>query len=421
MCAVKVEVINTGTELLLGEVTNTHGGYLGDGLLGLGLRVERQTAVPDGDAVGDVMREAAGRADVLLVTGGLGPTHDDITRECAAAWLGLELERDEEIADWLGAFFAERGVQMTEAILRQAMVPRGAEVLDNPNGTAPGLYLPAGLAVGSPHVFLLPGPPRELYPMFEEIVVPKLRDLGGAVAGRERRNLRFFGLGESEIAGKLDPALAEISGIEVGYCLGRGDVVVRCIGESGAVEAAAEVCRSLLGDYLVSEDGEEMEEVVVSLLSSAGQTLATAESCTGGLIASRITDVPGASDVFTHGFVTYANAAKEEILGVPRELLEQFGAVSEPVARAMADGCLRVSGCDHAVVCTGIAGPGGGSAEKPVGTVFLGIAGTGMETVVVHRLYRSAGSSGGRERFKMLTSQAGLELVRRRLRGIDFD
>ena len=296
------------------------------------------------------------------------------------------------------------------------MVPRGAEVMPNPFGTAPGLYIPAscGKDVGlNCAMFLMPGPPRELKPMVEAEVEPRLRQMQPDLAGRGTLYLKVTGMGESDIVDHIEKDLEAMKGLDFGYCIGRGDVDVRLSGLADIVETAAQLVRERVGNYILSEDRRVIEEVVVDLLKAKSQTVSTAESCTGGALASRLTDVGGASAVFGHGFVTYANEAKAKHIGVDAALIEQNGAVSEPVARAMADGCLAVSGADHALACTGIAGPSGGSEEKPVGTVFIALA-SKNEPTEVRKLF----FPGTRDRFKMLTTQSALELLRRRLAGL---
>jgi nicotinamide-nucleotide amidase len=407
----RVEVINTGTELLLGQVVNTHLAYFGEQLFELELRVERQVCVPDGDAIEAALEEASGRAEVVIITGGLGPTSDDLTREITAGLFGAELSLDEKVLEHIEERFRRRaGRVMPPENRRQAMVPRGAEVLWNPHGTAPGLYFAA--ADSWPHVFLLPGPPRELRPMFDEKVVPLLRDISGIKTERQCRNFRIVGVGESDLAEKLEPRLRAINDIELGYCTRYGEVDVRCIGEVGRLDLAEAAVREVYADELVSVTGAEMQEVVVRLLAEKGETLATAESCTGGKISHLITNVPGASEVFLAGLVTYANEAKTKFLGVTEELLAAKGAVSREVAAAMAEGCQEASGATHAISVTGIAGPGGGSKEKPVGTVFVGLKSAG-EPVFVRKLCYET----DRATFKSVVARTAMDILRRRLLG----
>lgn len=410
----KIEVINTGTELLLGNTLNTHGAWFGRELFMLGLRISRQTTVPDGDAIRESLEESIARADAVIVTGGLGPTSDDLTREITAEVLGLELITDEAALRSLEGFFALRGRAMVEANLKQALCPVGADILPNPNGTAPGIYVPPRLNGRSNcAIFLLPGPPRELYPMYHAEVAPRLRALGGIDSIHEARVLKFTGVGESDFHQGIDARLGEVPGLEYGYCAHIGEVDLRLIGSPSAMETGRSIALESFAPFLISDDGASMEKTVVRLLKAKGMTFATAESCTGGLIANRITNVPGSSEVFTHGFVTYANEAKTGMLGVPAEAIASHGAVSEIVAREMAEGALRASGASIAVSVTGIAGPGGGSEEKPVGTAWIGLATQGG-TTESFRVYHPR----NRKDFKLATSQAALEAVRRKLRSI---
>jgi len=407
----RIEIVNTGTELLLGNTLNTHGAWLGAEVFKLGLRVVRQTCVPDGEAIREALEEALGRADAVMVTGGLGPTSDDLTREITAEVLGLDLVQDDAALASLEAFFAIRQRPMASDNLKQVLIPRGALALPNANGTAPGVYIAAGLA-GHPHaaVFLLPGPPRELHPMFLAEVAPRLRSLSGVAAPPELLEMKFTGIGESDFHQALDDHLAAIPGLEFGYCAHIGEVDLRLIGSEAAIQQARALAIERFAPQLVSEDGSSLEQTVVRLLSERGWTLATAESCSGGLIASRITDVAGASAVFTHGFVTYSNASKRELLGVAAESLDTHGAVSEPVARQMAEGALAASGADIAVAVTGIAGPSGGSADKPVGTAWLAVAQRGGATHA-WRVFQPR----NRLDFKLGVSQAALDGLRHSL------
>ncbi len=406
-----VEVINTGTELLLGNVLNTHLKFLAEALFPLGLRIGRQVTVPDGDLIREAVVEAAARAEIVLITGGLGPTTDDITREIVAEWLGLELVHDEEIMRAIEARFARRAMQMSPRNRRQAQRPREAVVLWNHHGTAPGLYFPP-VAMGgrmSPHIFLLPGPPRELKPMFNESVLPILQKLLPERPAFALRSYRIAGMGESGVEELVGEPLLAL-GLEVGYCARPGEVDLRLIGGPEELARAEEMVVKKLGGHIVSRGGEELEKVVVDLLTARGETLAIAESCTGGFVAHRVTNVPGASAVFMQGFVTYANEAKTRALGVDAALIEAHGAVSAEVAAAMAEGARAAAGVDHALATTGIAGPGGGSEAKPVGTVFIALATKLGPTVVERHRYQHE-----RETFKNLTAQTALDLLRRRL------
>ena len=406
----RIEIINTGSELLLGTTVNTHAPWMGIELFKLGLRVQRQTTVPDGEAINIAMTEAMERSDVVIVTGGLGPTSDDITREAAAEVLGVELITDEAALRSIEAFFAHRDREMAEDNKKQALNPVGGDILPNPNGTAPGIYTPPRMSGDRLcALFLLPGPPSEMRPMFEIEVEPRLRSLAGTNEDHHVQVLRFTGVGESDFHAKLDKELMTIADLEVGYCARTREVDLRLIGSKKSTEQASQLALSAFPGMCFSQHGESLEEIVVKLLDQQGKTISMAESCTGGLIAHRITNVPGASEVFTHGFVSYSNPAKQQLLGVSATTLEQHGAVSEAVAIQMAEGALAKAQADIAVSVTGIAGPGGGSEDKPVGTVWIGIA-TATSSKAIKKFIPY-----GREIFKHATSQDALNLVRRTL------
>lgn len=411
----RIEVVNTGSELLLGQVVNTHVAWLGRQLFSLGLRIARQATVPDGPAVRVALLEAMGRSDVVFVTGGLGPTTDDVTREVLAELLGLGLYEDAGVRHAIEARLAARGIVLRERMLRQAMVPEGATVLPNANGTAPGLYVPAreDSAAATPHFFLLPGPPRELHPMFTEHVLPVLRGLAGGESQLECRTFRVVGIGESEVEARIGLALEAEGRLEVGYCARPNEVDFRLVGSPADLDAVEERVRAAVGDFLVTSEGGDLEEILVGMLRRAGKTLTVAESCTGGFLAHRVTNVPGASEVFRAGAVTYSDASKTQMLGVPTEMLAAHGAVSEPVARAMAEGALSAFGADFALSLTGIAGPTGATASKPVGLVYIALASADAPTVV-----RECGFASDRLTFKQLATQAALDMLRRSLTGL---
>jgi nicotinamide-nucleotide amidase len=403
----RVEVINTGTELLFGSVINRHLSYLGQQLFSLGFRIQRQSTVPDGDAIRDAILEASTRCDLILVTGGLGPTNDDVTREVVAELTERPLYYDDTIFQKIKERFEKRAIRLTEHIIRQAYVPQGATVLPNDWGTAPGLYLPAQGRFS--HLFLFPGPPRELYPMFKNYASPILRNLAGTRDLRARVFL-VAGLGESYVEDMVGKELEAIPGLEIGYCARMGEVDLRIIGSRNAVEQGEQVIRVKLGSHIVTTEEKELEEVVVELLTQKKATLAVAESCTGGLLADRITDVPGSSAVFLEGNVTYSNEAKSRILGVPEELFRSVGAVSEEVAKAMAEGTRNRAGTTFALSITGIAGPDGGTAEKPVGTAYVGLASPDQPTQITKIFFPT-----DRKTFKRLCSQRALDMLRLRL------
>jgi len=404
---VKIELITTGSELLLGQVLNSHPGYLSGRLEKMGLGLSRQTSIPDGkEQITDVVKEAWGRSELVIVTGGLGPTSDDVTREAVAAFLNRKMKFHPEILEKILGYFAGRGLKVPEMVRVQAMVPEGMEILPNERGTAPGLFWED--REKGKMLVVLPGPPRELGPMFEEWVEPKLR--GRAKPGEGTKVVRVAGMGESAVQEKCEAVLRELGVGEIGYCARPGEVDVRLRGAGAKIlEAGVEKLRELLGVAVYGEGVETMEEVVVGLARAAKAKLATAESCTGGLVASRITDVPGASEIFLGGWVTYGNEAKVRELGVREESLAKYGAVSGAVAGEMAEGARRRAGADWAVAVTGIAGPGGGSPGKPVGLVYLGIAGpSGVETIEKKLVPE-------RKTFKAMASQAALNLLRVKL------
>jgi nicotinamide-nucleotide amidase len=401
----RMELITTGSELLLGQVMNSHPGYLSGRLEAMGLSLARQTAVPDGrEAIREVLAEGWGRCDFLLVTGGLGPTSDDVTREVVAEFLGKPLEYHPEIHEKILAYFRSRNLTPPEMVKVQAMVPKGMVVLPNEHGTAPGLLWEENGKM----LVLLPGPPRELAPMYEAYVEPRLRGSAGKAVGT--RILRVHGQGESFVQEKCEAKLRSMGVEEIGYCARPGEVDLRVkSAEVGLLERAVAKLREILGEAVYAEGRETMEEVVVKLARGKGVKLATAESCTGGLVANRITDVPGASEVFLGGWVTYSNEAKVRDLEVSEDSLRKYGAVSAAVAGEMAQGARKRSGADWAVSVTGIAGPGGGSPGKPVGLVYLGIAGEeGVETIEKKLVPE-------RKTFKAMASQSALDLLRRKI------
>jgi nicotinamide-nucleotide amidase len=415
-----VELINTGSELMLGRVLNAHQQWLCRQMADLGWVVSRQVAVADtAREIEQAVREALARADVIMVTGGLGPTSDDLTRERIANLLGKALHEDQAVLAHIQHFFDMRKRPMLPRVRIQALVPDGAQVLWNPNGTAPGLAMEV-----QPNAFrgngkaswlvLLPGPPRELRPMFMDFVVPLLRKAFPNETEFVCRTIRTIGIGESlvehTLIGPLQPLVE--AGLELGYCARPGQTDVRLVAQGvdaeRIVRQAEEILRAKLGEHVYGVEEEELEAVIVRLLTEKRKTLALAESCTGGLLAHRITNVPGASAVLLAGCVTYTNEAKQKFLGVKAETLEQHGAVSKPVAREMAEGARERTGADYALSVTGIAGPTGGTEAKPVGTVFIGLAGP-FRTIVVRNF-----NPVDRETFKHMTAQQAMELLRRK-------
>ena len=408
----RVIVINTGTEILLGDVLNTHLAFIAREIFHFGLRIDEQRAIPDGDAIESTLADVSSRTEIVFVTGGLGPTSDDITRELVAGYLQLPLLEDAIVRETIRSRLAARRIPTTKRIWRQALVPAGADVLANENGTAPGLYLPANVnpAVPSPHLFLLPGPPRELQPMFRNFVAPFLYRITAESKKDAMRAFRIANMGESIIEKKIGDLVLAIPEIELGYCARPGEVEVRVIGSAVAVAQAEEIIREKLDNAIFSASDETLAAVLVRLLSEREQTLALAESCTGGFLADQVTNVPGASKVFVAGYVTYSNEEKIRTLGVSRESIEKFGAVSEHVATEMAEGLRIRTGATHGIATTGIAGPSGGSEEKPVGTVFVGLSSENQPTRWEKFFFPS-----DRETFKQLVAQRAFDLLRRRV------
>lgn len=418
-----VWVITIGDELLRGEIVDSNKSHLSQRMLALELETARHVSVPDDPrAMEEVLREAAARARVVLVSGGLGPTRDDLTTEIAARTFGRKLVRDAESLEQIRAFFRRFNREMAENNAKQADFPEGAEILPNPIGTAPGFMLDvASPSAGeSPtQLFFMPGVPRELYRMLDEEVVPRIAARLGRTRVVRARLLRTFGIGESN----LDRMLADLAQGDADTVLGFRtqfpDNLVRILVRA-ADERAAETrldglereVRARLGDLVVGDGERKLEEVVAELLRENKRTIAVAESLTGGLIASRLTDVPGSSAYLLEGVVAYANDAKVRALGVSTESLARHGAVSEPVARQMAEGVRKSAGADIGLATTGVAGPDGGSPEKPVGTLWLALA-DGAGTIA-HRYQLMT----DRARNKELASQLALDWIRRRLLGL---
>ncbi len=414
----KIEIVNTGSELMLGYVLNSHQQWICRQLSERGYVVTRQTAINDtAEDIQSAVREAIGRADIIVVTGGLGPTSDDRTRDFIAALLNRPLREDAEVLRRIEAFFGRRKRPVPASTRVQALIPDGANILQNEHGTAPGLAMSFPTASGplAGLLVMLPGPPRELRPMFLNQVLPLIEERFGAAPDFCCSVLRTVGIGESFLEEKIATDLAPLieRGIDVGYCARVGEVDLRFVARHteavALVQQAEAIARKHLRTFIYGRDPDELNGVVVRLLTERKKTLALAESCTGGYIANRITNVSGASAVFPAGLVTYSNEAKQRFLGVRAETLVKHGAVSEPVAREMAEGARRETGADYALAVTGIAGPTGGTAEKPVGTVFIALA-TPERTEVKLNL-----NQYDRETFKFLTSQQALDLLRREL------
>lgn len=414
----RAAILAVGSELLGTDRLDTNSLRLTGVLQRYGVElVVKGVAGDDRDRIAGEARRLAGLADLVLITGGLGPTADDLTREGVAHAFGLELPIDERIVAEIERRFRAFGRRMPEVNRKQAMVPPGAKVIDNPRGSAPGLRIDLERAT----LFLFPGVPQELEGMIESDLVPWLAERTGG-ASLDRGVLKVACLPESEVEERIAPAYDEFGREAITILAHPGEIELHFHAAGAEVErrrriaAIAARLRDLAGPAVYTDDpGASLESVVGELLAASGRTLVTAESCTGGLIAERITRVPGSSGWFVGGAVSYSNELKQRLLGVPEELLAEHGAVSEPVARAMAEGACERLGGDYGLGVTGVAGPSGGSEDKPVGTVHLALAGPSAGGAGFETSHRRVRFLGDRERVRGLTAQLALELLRRRL------
>lgn len=407
------ELLAVGTELLLGSIANTDAQMISRELSALGINVYYHTVVGDNpDRVRAAVDIARTRADVIITTGGLGPTCDDLTKNALAAAFGRKLVFHQPSADRIRAYFARAGRPMTDNNLQQAMVPEGSTVLDNDWGTAPGCAFQAGGVT----VVMLPGPPRECAAMLRHRALPYLAALSDGVI--VSRTLKLFGIGESSMEARLRERMNAMTNPTLAPYAKEGETELRITAKAADARTARALLdpveaelRAEFGDLIYGVDAASLEERVLSLLREQGKTLSTAESCTGGLIAKRLTDLAGASAAFLGGVVSYTNQVKERALGVPRELLDQYGAVSRPVAEAMARGVMALTGSDLALSVTGVAGPDRDDRGNPVGLVYVAL--TDGERVWVFR--GRLGTSRGRVR--TMAAHTGLDMVRRYLTG----
>ena len=406
------EIIAIGSELLTPTKTDTNSLWLTEKLNEIGIEVKLKTIVGDDEArLEETIKDAIKRSDIVISTGGLGPTEDDITRKISAQAVGRELVFHEELVEDLIERFRRWGREMPEINKRQAFIIEGAEILPNPNGSAVGM----SVKIGEKFFVILPGPPRELKPMFEKYVLPKLRETAGEIFVK-RKVLRVTGLGESAADELIAPIYTLYKNPNTSTLFNKSELEIHLTAQAATEadanalneELAAKIIKKL-GVAVFSLNGETMEEIVGKLLRERSETLSVAESCTGGLIGARLTDVAGSSDYFIEGAVVYANQAKIETLGVSAELIEKYGAVSAPVAEAMASGMREKAKTDYAVSVTGIAGPTGGSEEKPVGLVFVGYADQAQIKSVKVNL------PGDRYLIRWRASQFALDYLRRKL------
>ncbi len=408
------ELIAVGTELLLGSISNTDGQMLSQGLSALGINVYYHTVVGDNpQRLKAAIELAKTRSDIIITTGGLGPTCDDLTKNVLAECFGKKLIRDEESARRIEAYFKALGRSVTENNYQQAMLPEGCTILTNDWGTAPGVAFEAG----GIHVVMLPGPPRECRAMFEHRAVPYLKQLAdGEILSR---SLRLFGIGESAVEQLLREEMNTMTNPTLAPYAKEGEVELRITAKADTQAEAQSLIapveqqlKDRLGPLVYGADVPSLESVVLEKLKAKGLTFGCAESCTGGLIAKRMTDLPGASAAFRGGVVSYATQVKHTVLGVPEDLLEQFGAVSGPVARAMAQGARKVLGCDLAVSATGVAGPDPDERGNPVGLIFVALSAPDGTWV------RELQAGGIRERSRTVAASHAFDLVRRYLDGL---
>lgn len=405
------EILSVGTELLMGQIVNTDAQFLSRRLSALGITVYRHVTVGDNPGrVQEAIRQALTRSDLVITTGGLGPTEDDLTKEMVAKVFGLEMELHQESLDKITGYFASMDREMTENNKKQAYFPVGAHIMPNRKGTAPGCIVEKD----GKRVAVLPGPPFELTDMYEQQLEPYLLSLSDKVIAS--KFLRIVGIGESSLETQLKDLFHWESPTLALYC-SPGEVQARLTVMCGRDEDPAPMLaplekeiRSRLGNHVYGEGlDNSMANTVVALLKKAGKTVTTAESCTGGMLCAQLVDISGASDVLNEAHVTYSNASKEKVVGVSHETLEMHGAVSGECAREMAEGARRVSGSDYGLSTTGIAGPGGGTPEKPVGTVYIGVAYEGGSDVIRLNL------RGDRTRIRTMTCLQALNLLRLRL------
>ena len=414
------ELIAVGTELLLGNIANTDAQMLSKELSALGINVYYHTVVGDNPArLQAAVEIARARADLIITTGGLGPTCDDLTKNVLAQCFGKKLCYNREAALRMEAYFKklhpESGA-MTENNYQQAYLPEGCTPFQNDWGTAPG----CGFEADEVRVIMLPGPPSECGPMFRERAVPYLRDwTDGAIVSR---TLRIFGMGESAVEAQLRDRMNAMKNPTLAPYAKEGEVELRLTAKAGdeasaraLIAPAEEALRKRFGDLVYGVDVPSLEHVCLELLKEKGLTVSVAESCTGGLLAQRLTDLPGSSAAFKGGVVSYWSQVKHDILGVPNDLLFQYGAVSDPVARAMAEGVRTLAGSDLALAVTGVAGPDPDDRGNPVGLVYVAVAGQGETYVrVVH-------AAGSRQRIRTVSASHALDLLRRRLMGLEME
>lgn len=406
-----VEIISIGTELLLGEITNTNAQFIAHEIAQIGLNSYYQTVVGDNPSrLKETLAQSLNRSDVLIITGGLGPTYDDMTKECVADVLALDLELHEESLKRIEAYFESKSEKMPKNNIKQAMIPKGSKVIINNNGTAPGILIEHELKT----IILMPGVPYEMKAMFKNQVLPFLERKSDVKI--VSRHLYLFGIGESDVEEKLEDLMKDSANPTVAPYAMNGTLMIRLTAKAKNEEEALELISPIekrikdkFAQFLYSVDEEAMEKVLVELLIQNKKTIATAESCTGGLLSEKITRVPGSSEVFHYGLCTYSNEAKNRLLSVKETTLQLHGAVSKETVVEMSENLLAMAKADYAVAISGIAGPGGGSKEKPVGLVYIALA--SKDKTIVKKLNLNRNRAQQRQIIRQQASLHAMKMV----------
>jgi nicotinamide-nucleotide amidase len=425
MLPMQAVILSIGDELVLGQNIDTNSAYLSQHLAGRGIgTLYHQSVADDLAAITKAIHEAAQTVELVIITGGLGPTEDDLTRQALADAMGVDLVEHQPSIDAITAMYAKRGKAMPERNRVQALHPRGTDVIPNHWGTAPGIHAKLHKA----DIYAMPGVPREMYSIYENLIAPAIERLSGDRQAILTHKINTFGLGESDVAQKLGPLMDRSRNPKVGTTVSDAIVAVRLRSEFNTTDEARrqlddtiQQVRQILGPVIFGEQDQTLAQSLVAMLLERKLVLATAESCTAGLIAKMVTDVPGCSDIFAGGWVTYTNAMKASQLGVDEQTLAIHGAVSEPVARQMALGAINASNADFALSTTGLAGPTGGTPEKPVGTVWIGLAVRDRAADQVTVEAREYVISGNRDDIRDRASKCALQMLRFHLRGLSVD
>ena len=411
----RAEIIAIGTEILLGDIINTNAQFLSKELANLGIDVYNQTVIGDNEErILEAFTRAFEKCDLVITTGGLGPTQDDLTKELGAKFFNKDLELDEESLDWIKSYLKIDEGEALESNRKQAYMPVDSIILKNPNGTAPG----AILSENNKTLIIMPGPPNEVIPMFENYVKNYLSDKTGSTI--KSKTLRLFGIGESIMSTKVDDLIKNSTNPTVAPYAKESDVILRVTAKGkdqeeciNLINPIIEEIKAILGDYIYAEEEKDsMQSVVAKLLCEKNLTISTAESCTGGIVASSLIEYPGISDVFMEGAITYSNEAKMRRLGVKKETLDKYGAVSRETAEEMAIGIARETKTNIGLSTTGIAGPGGGTLEKPVGLVYIGVCINGKTKVERFEL------SGTRDKIRKRAALNALNMLRKEILNI---